>query len=100
MGRQGNTNPSPGLFEVLIRDPRLRNYSPKTIKAYKSCLHSFIDYFKPRHPRELTENDIRNYLLYLIEDKKFATSTVNQVFNALCQNIFSILPNHRKESLQ
>lgn len=74
---------APGLFEVLTRELRLRNYSAKTIKAYKSCLRSFIDHFKPRHPRALSENDIRNYLLYLLEEKQSASTTVNQVFNAL-----------------
>jgi integrase/recombinase XerD len=74
---------SPGLFEVLSRELRLRNYSPKTIKAYKSIIRSFAHHFKPRHPRELTENDIRNYLLYLLEEKQSASSTVNQAFNAL-----------------
>ncbi len=79
------------LFEVLHQEAKLRNYgekpplldSPKTIKAYKSCLHSFVNYFKPRHPRELSSEDIRSYLLYLIEEENFASSSVNQVFNAL-----------------
>jgi integrase/recombinase XerD len=57
--------------------------SHKTIKAYLSCLRSFVRYFRPRHPRELTGEDIRQYLLHLIEEKGFAASTVNQVFNAL-----------------
>lgn len=73
----------PGLFEVLTKELRLRNYSHKTIKAYLSCLRSFIRYFRPRHPRELTEQDIRDFLLHLIEAKKLAPATVNQIFNAL-----------------
>lgn len=72
-----------GLFEVLTQELRLRNYSHKTLKAYKSCLRMFIAYFRPRHPRDLTEEDIRNYLLHLIERERLAASTVNQVFNAL-----------------
>jgi len=57
--------------------------SHKTLKAYRSCLRSFIKYFAPRHPRELTNDDIRNYLLYLIDEKKLAPATMNQIFNAL-----------------
>lgn len=74
---------TPTLFTVLAKELRLRNYSHKTLKAYRSCLRSFIKYFAPRHPRELTNDDIRNYLLHLIGTEKLAASTINQVFNAL-----------------
>lgn len=71
------------LFEVLRQELTLRNYSNKTFKAYRSCLRGFVKYFAPRHPRELTENNIRAYLLYLIEQKHLSISTINQVFNAI-----------------
>ncbi|MBU0712834.1 tyrosine-type recombinase/integrase [bacterium] len=74
---------SAGFFETFRRELRLRNTSAKTIKSYCSCLRTFIKYFHPRHPRELIENDIKNFLFYLIEEKQLATATVNQVFNAL-----------------
>jgi integrase/recombinase XerD len=83
MKSSGAGTVQPGLFDTFRREMRLRGYSPKTIKAYRSCLRSFVHYFKPRHPRELTENDIREYLLHLIADKMHAAGTVNQVFNAL-----------------
>lgn len=73
----------PKLFDVLVKELRLRNYSPKTIKAYKSCVRSLVRYFSPRHPRDLTNDDIRSYLLYLLEEKKRPSGTVNQVFNAI-----------------
>lgn len=77
------TNKQPTLFEVLTSELRLRNYSHKTLKAYKSCLRSFLKYFAPRHPRELTEEDIRAYLFHLIQEQQLSPATVNQVFNAL-----------------
>jgi len=70
----------PGLFETVRREMRLRNYSHKTAKAYLSCLRSFVKYFRPKHPRELAEADLRAYLLHLIEQEKYAAATVNQVF--------------------
>lgn len=72
-----------GFFETIRREMRLRNYSPKTIKSYLSCLRSFVAYMKPKHPRVVTEAEIKTYLLHLIETKHFAASSVNQVFNAL-----------------
>lgn len=72
-----------GFFETVRREMRLRNYSHKTIKSYLSCLRSFVSHIRPKHPREVAEQEIRDYLLHLIEEKEFAAGTVNQVFNAL-----------------
>lgn len=76
-GRKG------GLFEVLQQELKLRNYSHKTLKAYRSCLRSFVKYFAPRHPRELTGADVRKYLLHLIEEVGLSTGSINQAFNAI-----------------
>lgn len=95
-----------GFYETVRRELRLRNYSHKTIKSYLSCLRSFVKYFAPRHPREVTEGDVRNYFLHLIEKEKLAVGTVNQVFSALrflyvelyhCSFVISQLPRPRKE---
>jgi integrase/recombinase XerD len=72
-----------GFYEKVRGELRLRNYSYKTIKSYTSCLRSFIKYIHPVHPREVSEEGIRKYLLHLITKEKLAASTVNQVFNAL-----------------
>lgn len=77
------TDPPKTLFEVLTQEMRLRNYSPKTIKAYKSCIRSLAAYCSPGHPRDLTNVDVRKYLLHLLVDKKQPAGTVNQVYNAL-----------------
>ncbi len=53
------------------------------MQAYTSCLRSFVTHFRPRHPRELREGDIRSYFLHLIERKRLAPATVNLTFNAL-----------------
>jgi integrase/recombinase XerD len=77
------TSSRPAFFETVRRELRLRNYSHKTVKAYLSCLRLFVRFFQPRHPRDLTDEDLRRYLLYLLEEKKYTAGTVNQVFNAL-----------------
>jgi integrase/recombinase XerD len=84
MGKaSGATSRRVGFFETVRRELQLRNYSHKTIKAYISRLRSFVRYFYPQHPRELTNDDIRKYLLHLIEVEQRAAGTVNQVFNSL-----------------
>lgn len=75
--------PKLNFYETVRREMRLRNYSPKTIKSYISSIRSFVSYFRPKHPRELTQPEIKSYLLYLIEDKKMSAGSVNQAFNAL-----------------
>src|SRR5207249_272650 len=103
----GTTTKAVGFFETVRRELRLRNYSNKTIKAYVSCLRSFVRYFHPKHPRELTNDDVRKYLLYLIEFQGRAAGTVNQVFNSLRflyvelykkPFVIGSLPRPRKES--
>ncbi len=70
-------------IQRVRRELRLRNYSLKTIKAYTSCLRSFLEHFRTRKPQELTGDDIRTYLLHLIEGENFAASSINQVINVL-----------------
>jgi len=71
------------FYEKVREELSLRNYSHKTIKSYLSCLRSFLKYFYPKHPRYITNDEIKKYLLHLIEEKNWAASTVNQTFNAL-----------------
>ncbi|MEW6508273.1 MAG: site-specific tyrosine recombinase/integron integrase [Bacteroidota bacterium] len=71
------------LFDVVKNELLLRNYSYKTIKSYLSCLRNFVKYFYPKHPREITNESIKKYILHLIEERKWEAATVNQSFNAL-----------------
>lgn len=73
----------PTIIEVLNREMRLRNYSPKTVKAYRSCLRAFIRYLSPVHPRDATVEGIRKFLIHLMDERHFSASSVNQVINAL-----------------
>jgi site-specific recombinase XerD len=83
MGERDGSHPTPGLLELLRQELKLMNYSYKTVSVYSSCLMGPVRNFAPRHPRELSSTDIRNYLLHLIKDDGIAPSTVNQVLNAL-----------------
>jgi len=69
-------------FEDLRRELVSRKYSPKTIKAY---IHYNEDFLKiaGKHPADITDVDIKDYLFYLVDRRKIATSTLNIVVNAL-----------------
>jgi site-specific recombinase XerD len=73
----------PGLFETLRQEMRLKGYSHETMKAYRSCIRAFVRYLQPKHPREASDADIREFLLHLVDNEDYAQSTVNQVINAL-----------------
>jgi integrase/recombinase XerD len=71
------------MAEALRRELRIRDYSPKTIKTYVSCVKAFEEYSSPRRVQVLTADDVREYLLYQIEERKMSSGTISQIINSL-----------------
>jgi len=69
--------------EEVRRLMRLKNYSNRTIKSYCSCIRHFINYNSPRRLDEVKCEEIRNYLLHLVDDEGLSALSLNQVINAL-----------------
>jgi len=69
------------MFQPLIDECRLRNYSEKTRKIYLQYNKNFLK-FSRKGPLQVTEKDIRGYLLYL-SDKNLSSATINLAHNAL-----------------
>lgn len=69
-------------FDKLRKELISRKYSPETIKAYIHYNEDFLR-FADKNPTEVNNEDIRNYLFYLAENKNFSASTLNIVINAL-----------------
>lgn len=69
-------------FEDLRRELVSRKYSYKTVKAYIYYNSDFLN-FIGKKPAEITDSDIKDYLLYLVEKRQSATSTLNQAINSL-----------------
>jgi integrase/recombinase XerD len=70
------------LRQRMIDDMRLRNFSEGTINAYISHVAAFARYFN-RSPEQLDQEAVRQYLLYLINDRKLSAETVNTHSSAL-----------------
>lgn len=67
----------------FIKELRLRNYSSRTIKSYSNYVKNFAAYFQPLSPPEITGEQIRKYVIHLVEDKNWQASSLNQLINAL-----------------
>jgi site-specific recombinase XerD len=63
-------------------DLRLAGYSPSTQKIYLGYARLFAKHFR-RSPAEMGETEIRQYLLYMVEDKKASRETYRQIRAAL-----------------
>jgi integrase/recombinase XerD len=70
------------LQDQMRMDLELKNLSPRTRSCYLTWMRSFALHFH-RSPDELGEQEIRDYLHYLIQVKKGSQSGVSQAYSAL-----------------
>ena len=70
------------LRELMLREMDLRHYSPRTKVHYIESLVRLSKYYN-QSPADLTTDQIKDYLLYLINVKQVSRSTVNQLLSAL-----------------
>jgi integrase/recombinase XerD len=70
------------LYDQMKMDLELKNFSPKTVTCYLTCMVNFVRHHG-RSPLELGEEEIRNYLHYLIKGKKASQSSINQAYSAM-----------------
>jgi integrase/recombinase XerD len=66
----------------MIQDLRIRNYSAKTIEVYIDRVAKFALYFR-QSPDRLSNEHIREFQRYLVEEKKCSWSQLNQSVCAL-----------------
>jgi site-specific recombinase XerD len=66
----------------MIEDMEMRNFAPKTIRVYVDVVARFARHFG-KSPEQLGAEHVRQYLLYLVQEKKQAWATYKQALAAL-----------------
>jgi integron integrase len=75
----------PKLLEQVRLSIRRKHYSHRTEQAYVYWIRYYIRFHKLRHPLEMHEPEVRDFLNYLAKSRKVSASTQNQ---ALCAILY------------
>jgi site-specific recombinase XerD len=70
------------LQDQMKMDMELKNFSLRTVKTYLSRAKSFAAHYG-KSPENMGHNEIRDYLYYLLKERKASQSGINQAYSAL-----------------
>ncbi|MBC8525556.1 MAG: integron integrase [Candidatus Cloacimonetes bacterium] len=71
------------LLEQVKELMKMKHYSIRTEKSYTYWMKKFYFFHNKKHPKEMGEKEITEYLSYLANVENVAASTQNQALNAL-----------------
>ena len=75
--------PKPKLLDQVRQAIRARHYSKRTEQTYVDWNKRFILFHGKRHPSEMGEPEINQFLTDLAVNKRVSASTQNQALSAL-----------------
>ena len=70
-------------LEELDNEMKICDYSQKTRKAYKWQIKKFISYCLDNSLRRVGEDEVRKYLLHMVNERCVSTACVDQAISAL-----------------
>src|ERR1700742_1366218 len=73
----------PKLLDQVRDEIRMRHYSIRTEEAYLRWIKDFILFHNKRHPVEMGEREVRDYLSHLAVNRNIAAATQNQALSAI-----------------
>jgi len=71
------------FIDSLTRYMSVRQYSPRTIKAYLYRIKYFIHYQNKRHPDQMGGREVEQFLTFLTVDRGVSAATQKLALNAL-----------------
>src|SRR5947207_4957935 len=74
---------NPKLLDQVRDVIRRKHFSIRTEQAYTDWIRRFILYHGKRHPREMREAEVIDFLTHLARDGNVAASTQNQALSAV-----------------
>ena len=86
----------PKLLDQVRQIIRVKHYSLRTEESYINWIKRFILFHNKKHPIEMGEEEIGQFITYLAKNKKVSASTQNQ---ALCAIVF-LYKNVLKKELE
>lgn len=78
----GELTQNQDYLENFKREIKLRGYSDNTLENYIYTIENFLKFIQ-KHPKEISETDIKNYLVYLQQGKNATNSTIHRHLNAI-----------------
>lgn len=78
------------LLQLMEDEISLRGLSPWTRREYIQKAHVLMRYFSPRPLADITDSELRSFLLYQKNVLKRSSGTVN-VYNSTCRFIFGAI---------
>ena len=94
------------LRQKMIDEMKLRNFSPRTQEAYVKSVEALAIFYK-QSPEKITAQQIHQYIIYLINDRKLSWSSCNVAISAFKFIYYQImklndidfsLPKRKKET--
>jgi len=83
LDQRGETGRRPKLLAQVRNALRTRHYSYRTEQAYVQWIKRFILFHSKRHPLEMAESEIGQFVTDLAVSKRVAASTQNQALSAI-----------------
>lgn len=70
-------------LKLFLEQIQLMGYSPNTLRTYTNEFNKFLNYLNDFSARSCTSYQVRNYLLYCINDLKLSESSLHSRINAV-----------------
>ena len=78
-----NFQTSPKLLDQVKTAVQTRHYSRRTEKTYRNWIKQFIFFHNKRHPNEMGEKEVNQFLSHLATERNVSASTQNQALSAI-----------------